>query len=75
MDRMRAATLLTIGLALSCCQAKPSNMATIGTLNCQTGGEAACATSASGRADPGYAHALAVQRDVQAILEGMQQAQ
>jgi hypothetical protein len=75
MDRMRVASILITGLALSCCQAKQSDMATIGALDCQTGAEASCASSTTGRTDPGSAHAAAVQRDVQAILEGMRQAQ
>jgi hypothetical protein len=74
MDRMRTATLLLTGLALGCCQAKPSGMATIGALDCQTGAETSCATPAGARTEWDYAHAMAVQRDVQAILDGMQRA-
>jgi hypothetical protein len=69
MREMRHIGILLSGLLLTCCNADPMGVTTIGSLDCQT--RSACYSSAVGHSDADGARAALVDQDVRAILEGM----
>jgi hypothetical protein len=72
MRDMRHIGLLLAGLLLTCCNAAPMGVTTIGSLDCQT--QSACYAPAVGPRDVDGARAALIEQDVRAILEGMRGA-